>query len=83
MDEMTDIELRFLVEERLRTDPTLDANGIEVFSELGFINLNGHVETSDDRAWAESLVRQTPGVIDVFNYLTLMPKGLVGDQLSF
>ena len=83
MDEMTDNELRFLVEERLRTDPTLDADGIEVFSELGFINLNGHVETIDDRAWAESLVRQTPGVKDVFNYLTLEPKGIVDDQISF
>ncbi len=80
MDEMTDSEIQTLVEDRLRTDPTLDATDIEVTCELGFINLNGHVETKDDRAWAEVLVRQIAEVKDVFNYLTLERKGLVGDQ---
>lgn len=77
---MTDNEIRLLVEDRLRTDPSIDAGNIDVKVELGFVNLNGHVETKDDRAWAEALVRQIPEVKDVFNYLNLVPKGIVGDQ---
>ncbi len=79
MDEMNDNELRILVEQRLRSDPTIDATGIDVVVESGFVNLNGHVETKDDRAWAEALIRQIPEVKDVFNYLSLERKGIVGD----
>jgi osmotically-inducible protein OsmY len=78
--DMSDEDLKELVEERLNNDPTIDVEGIEVKTQLGFVNLYGHVETRDDRKWVEVVVRQIPQVKDVFNYLTLEPKGIVGDQ---
>jgi osmotically-inducible protein OsmY len=80
MTEIGDEELKDLVEDRLNHDPTIDVEGIDVKTQLGFVNLFGHVETRDDRKWVEVVVRQVPGVKDVFNYLTLEPKGIVGDH---
>lgn len=72
-----DAELKLSVEKLLRDEPLIDASGIEVFSELGFINLNGHVQDEEQKKLVEVTVASLHGVKQVFNYLTLKPKGLI------
>lgn len=73
--EVNDNELRTLVEERLREDPTIDAEDIEIRIHDGLVSLHGHVESRDDRKWVEALVRQIPEVKDVMNNLFLGNMG--------
>lgn len=79
MDVIADEELKLAVEDLLNGDPLIDATGIEVVAELGFISLRGFVQDREQRGKVERLVLSYPGVKDVFNYLSLRPKGLVGD----
>jgi osmotically-inducible protein OsmY len=80
MKEMTDAELKLAIDALLSRDPLIDSTGIEVKAELGFINLNGYVQDKEQRDLAEKVVREFNGVKDVFNYLTLKPKGIMGDS---
>lgn len=77
--ELTDEELRLSIVDLLTHDPLIDATGIEVVAELGFINLNGYVQDKAQRDLVERTVRGAPGVKDVFNYLSLRHRGLMGD----
>lgn len=69
--------LKLAVEQLIKQDPLIDGEGIEVESELGFINLKGFVQDLAQKKLVEDTVRAFAGVKDVFNYLTLKPKGLV------
>lgn len=80
MTEMSDEELRLSVEDVITKNPYIDATGIELVSELGFISLNGFVQDQEQRDLVEQTIREIDGVKDVFNYLSLKPRGLVGDQ---
>jgi osmotically-inducible protein OsmY len=82
MAEMTDPELKLAVDDLLSADPLIDSTGIEVKAELGFINLNGYVQDKEQRDLVEKVIRDFNGVKDVFNYLSLRPKGIVGDHNS-
>ena len=79
MNEMTDAELQLAVTDLISGNPTIDSTGIVVKAELGFINLDGYVQDKEQRALVEKVVREFRGVKDVFNYLTLKPKGIMGD----
>lgn len=80
MNEMTDAELQDYVAGLLESDPLIDAVGINVKAELGFITLSGFVQDNEQRVLVEKTLRELPAVKDVFNYLDLRPKGLVGDH---
>lgn len=80
MTEMTDEELKLAVDDLLSIDPFIDSKGISVIAELGFISLNGYVQDNEQRVLVERTVRQFSGVKDVFNYLSLKPRGIVGDH---
>jgi osmotically-inducible protein OsmY len=80
MDEMTDPELKLAVDDLLSANPFIDSSGIEVTAELGFISLNGYVQDKEQRELVEKVIREYPAVKDVFNYLSLQPRGIVGDR---
>ncbi len=80
MTEMTDEELKLAIDDLISANPFIDSTGISVVAELGFISLNGYVQDNEQRELVERTVREAPGVKDVFNYLSLKPRGIVGDQ---
>jgi osmotically-inducible protein OsmY len=80
MTEMNDVELKLSIDDLLSSDPHIDSSGIQVKAELGFISLNGFVQDQGQRELVERVVREADGVKDVFNYLSLKPRGLVGDD---
>lgn len=80
MREMSDPELKLAVDDLLSKNPYIDASGIEVSAELGFISLNGYVQDQEQRDLVIKTIQEFEGVKDVFNYLSLRPKGLIGDE---
>lgn len=80
MSEMTDPELKLAVDDLLSADPYIDSTGITVSAELGFISLNGYVQDKEQRELVDKTIRAYSGVKDVFNYLSLRPRGIVGDH---
>lgn len=76
---ISDVDLQKIAAKALNDIPTIDASGIVVIAELGFISLKGHVADRQQKADAEVLMRGIRGVKDVFNYLDLRPKGLLSD----
>lgn len=80
MTEMTDEELKLSIDDLISGNHLIDSTGISVIAELGFISLNGYVQDKEQRELVERFVREAPGVKDVFNYLSLRPRGIVGDH---
>lgn len=80
MTQLTDPELKLAVDDLISGNPLIDSTGITVSAELGFISLNGHVQDHVQRELVEEVVRNFQGVKDVFNYLSLRPRGIVGDS---
>jgi len=80
MTEMNDEELKLAIDDLISSDPHIDSTGITVVAELGFISLNGYVQDKEQRELVERKVRGASGVKDVFNYLSLRPRGIVGDH---
>lgn len=80
MTEMTDEELKLAMDDLITANPYIDATGISIIAELGFISLNGYVQDKEQRELVERVIRESPGVKDVFNYLSLKPRGIVGDH---
>lgn len=80
MTEMTDEELKLAIDDLISGNHLIDSTGISVIAELGFISLNGYVQDKEQRDLVERFVREAPGVKDVFNYLSLKPRGIVGDH---
>ena len=78
--EMTDEEMKLAISDLISGHPLIDSTGISIIAELGFISLNGFVQDKHQRELAEKVVREATGVKDVFNYLSLKPRGLVGDH---
>lgn len=77
--DMNDLELKLAIVTLLEEDPLIDASGIDIKAELGFINLNGYVQDKEQRDLVERVVREATGVQDVFNYLSLRPRGIIGE----
>jgi BON domain len=74
--EAGDAGLAGKVRSRLAGDPRLRHLPIEVDAEGGGITLWGHVGRSEDRAAAEQLARQTPGVTSVIDHIKVeTPEG--------
>lgn len=80
MHEYSDPELKMAVDDLLSSNALIDSHGIEVTAELGFISLNGYVQDQEQRDLVVKTVREFSGVKDVFNYLSLRPKGIIGDD---
>lgn len=80
MQEMSDAELKLAVDDLLTANPFIDARGIEVKAELGFISLNGYVQDQEQRELVVKVISEHAAVKDVFNYLSLRPRGIVGDD---
>ncbi len=80
MDEMTDPELKLAIDDLLSRDPYIDSSGIEVTAELGFISLNGYVQDKEQRDLVVKVIKDFDGVKDVFNYLSLRPRGIISDH---
>lgn len=78
--ETSDEELKLAIDDLISGHPLIDSSGITVIAELGFISLNGYVQDKEQRDLIERVVREASGVKDVFNYLSLKPRGIVGDH---
>lgn len=78
MLEMSDPALKLAIDDLLSADPLIDSSGIEVTAELGFISLNGYVQDKEQRDLVEKVIREHDAVKDVFNYLSLRPRGIMG-----
>lgn len=67
----SDDRLREEVSYRLMEDRILDAREVEVSVDGGVVTLAGEVPGASDMAHAEMLARETPGVMQVVNRLSL------------
>ena len=74
--EQSDEDLKLQVEAIIKAEATIEASHIEVFAELGFINLNGAVTSEEQKVHAEELVLKKTKAKGVFNYLVVRPVGL-------
>jgi hypothetical protein len=63
-------------------DRLLDARGVEVSADDGVVTLSGVVPGSSDVAHAAMLARQTAGVSEVVNRLTVLPGPRAVEKLG-
>lgn len=70
------------VSDRLMEDRLLDARGVQVSANAGVVTLAGEVPGASDVAHAEMLARQTAGVAQVVNQLTVHPGQRAVDKLG-
>ena len=68
---MEDGELRDLVEELLREEPNLDADGIEVSVRAGTVRVQGRLGTEDEIEAVERILLDRLGVENIENELVL------------
>jgi osmotically-inducible protein OsmY len=69
----TDPTLFRSVQRRLLDDEQLDDLAIAVQVTQGVVTLQGVVPDEDNRAYAEELARETPGVVNVENRIEVIP----------
>jgi len=78
---LSDSRLIDEVSDRLMEDRLLDARDIEVSADGGVVTLSGEVPGASDVAHAEMLARETAGVRDVSNRLSVHPGPRAVDRL--
>lgn len=79
---MSDEEIREIVVEHLREDPSLDADWIDVLVRNGFVTLSGRVGTDAEFQIAEDLVHDVLGIDDFSNDLVVdeLERGLLSES---
>lgn len=76
----TDAEITKAIRDAAALDPRVQSAGLEVDVEGGVAHLRGHVESVQAKSAAESLARDTLGVVDVKNELEVEPQKPVSDD---
>jgi osmotically-inducible protein OsmY len=69
----TDATLFRSVQRRLLDDEELEDLAISVQVEKGVVTLTGTVSDEEDRAHAEEVARETPGVVTIENQIAVVP----------
>ena len=79
---MTKTELKRLVQEELKWEPSIDENsiGVEV-SDEGVVTLNGHCKTYSEKLTAEKAVKKVRGVMAVANDIEVRITGKRDDTV--
>src|SRR4051812_44342425 len=70
-----DSRLTHTVQTELRNEPVFKFGDVDVKTYAGVVQLNGFVNTEDQKRRAAEIAQQTPGVNQVINNLTLKPMG--------
>lgn len=68
-----DAALTTRVKAKFAADPTVSAMSIAVETLKGTVQLSGFAKSSDERAMAEKLARETSGVVAVRNDIAVRP----------
>lgn len=68
-----DAALTTRVKSKFAADPTVSAMSISVETLKGTVQLSGFAKSSDERAMAEKLARETSGVVAVRNDIAVRP----------
>jgi osmotically-inducible protein OsmY len=76
----TDVEIARAIRDATAIDPRVESAGIEVDVSMGIANLRGKVQSLAAKQAAESLARNTVGVMDVHDELTIEPHAPVADK---
>jgi hypothetical protein len=71
---MSDGELRDLIEQLLREEPSLDADAVEVFVRAGTVRVRGRLGTEDEIDAVERIVLDRLGVDNIENELVALPE---------
>jgi len=74
----SDEQVKYTVEERLRTDGRIDWEMLDVEVQQGFVTLYGEVLTEDQRGLASLIVSTVPGVRELANRI-IVDRALSGD----
>jgi hyperosmotically inducible protein len=80
-EQVDDAVIASKVKSKITADPELNPFEIDVDADEGVVRLSGVVESSADRMEAEKLARNTDGVVDVDNDITVGEK-TVGESLT-
>jgi osmotically-inducible protein OsmY len=75
----TDATITTAVKNKLATDPTTSATRINVDTSDGVVTLSGAVPTTAEKSEAERIARNTQGVRQVINNLSVKPGGEAGE----
>jgi osmotically-inducible protein OsmY len=74
----SDEQVKYTVEERLRTDGRIDWEMLDVEVQQGFVTLYGEVLTEDQRGLASLIASTVPGVRELANRI-IVDRALSGD----
>ena len=76
----SDEELKMQISTLLKNDRNLGSYGLNCDVVNGEVQLQGIVDTLREKKWAEDLVQQVPGVINVDNAISVSTDGAITDQ---
>lgn len=78
--DVTDSAITTRIKSVIGLNPNVNTFGIHIGTDQGVVTLSGRVEDETQKQLAESIARETKGVVDVVNNLTVIPTTITEKQ---